>query len=66
MAIAFEVELAPKSKPRLNAILQLHLGWIVARKTHAVIYICGDQEGPPCRSGFQEFHEFQYLVDQVG
>lgn len=47
MAIAIEVELAPKSKPRLNAILQLHLGWIAARKTHAVIYICSDQEG--CR-----------------
>jgi hypothetical protein len=47
MAIPFEVELAPKSKPRLNAILQLHLGWIVARKTHGVIYICGDVEG--CR-----------------
>ncbi len=44
-AIAFEVELAPKSKARLNAILQLHLGWIVARKTHAVIYIRGDEEG---------------------
>jgi hypothetical protein len=44
-AIAIEVELAPKSKPRLNAILQLHLGWIVAQKTHAVIYICSDQEG---------------------
>jgi hypothetical protein len=47
MAIAFEVELAPKSKARLNAILQLHLGWIVGRRTHAVIYICGDEEG--CR-----------------
>ncbi len=44
-AIVVEVELAPKSKARLNAILQLHLGWIVARKTHGVIYICGDQEG---------------------
>ena len=32
---------------RLNAILRLHLGWLVARKTHAVIYICRDQEG--CR-----------------
>src|ERR1700722_7542930 len=46
-AIAIEVDLAPKSKPRLNAILRLHVDWIVARKTHAVIYICGDQEG--CR-----------------
>ncbi|MGO9971918.1 MAG: hypothetical protein ACLP01_03625 [Solirubrobacteraceae bacterium] len=46
-AIAIEVELAPKSKPTLNAILQLHLGWIVAGKTHAVIYMCRDEEG--CR-----------------
>ena len=44
-AIAIEVELAPKSKPRLDAILQLHQGWIVSRRTDAVIYICGDQEG---------------------
>jgi len=44
-AIAIEVELAPKSKRRLDAILQLHLSWIVGRKTGAVIYICGDQEG---------------------
>lgn len=44
-AIVIEVELTPKSKGRLNAILQLHLGWIVARKTHGVIYICGDGEG---------------------
>jgi len=47
IAIAIEVELAPKSKPRLNAILQLHLGWIVAGKTDAVIYIRRDEEG--CR-----------------
>ena len=44
-AIAIEVELAPKSKRRLDAILQLHQGWIVSRRTDAVIYICGDQEG---------------------
>lgn len=30
--IPIEVELAPKSKARLNAILQLHLGWIVRPK----------------------------------
>ena len=44
-AITIEVELAPKPKPRLDAILLRHLGWIVARKTYAVIYICGDQDG---------------------
>lgn len=46
-AAAVEVELAPKSKPRLDAILKLHLGWIIARQTIGVIYICGDEEG--CR-----------------
>ena len=39
------MELAPKSKPRLDAILQLHQGWIISRRTDAVIYICGDHEG---------------------
>jgi hypothetical protein len=28
-------------------ILNLHLAWIIARKTNGVIYICGDEEG--CR-----------------
>ena len=42
--IAIEVELAPKSKPRLDAILNLHLGWIIRRKTNGAIYICGDHE----------------------
>jgi hypothetical protein len=46
-AIAIEVELATKSKPRLDAILKLHLGWVIAEKTNGVIYICGDAEG--CR-----------------
>jgi len=46
-AIAIEVELATKSKPRLDAILKLHLGWIIAEKMNGVIYICGDEEG--CR-----------------
>ena len=41
--IAIEVELAPKSKPRLDAIL--NLAWIMARKTNGIVYICGDQEG---------------------
>jgi hypothetical protein len=46
-AIAVEVELATKSKLRLDAILKLHLGWIISRKTTGVVYICGDEEG--CR-----------------
>jgi hypothetical protein len=45
MPIALEVELAPKSKARLNAILELHLRWIRAETTNAVIYICGDPDG---------------------
>ena len=44
-AIPIEVELANKSKTRLDAILNLHVGWLVARKSNALIYICGDQEG---------------------
>ena len=43
--IPIEVELAPKSKPRLDAILKLHLGWIAAHKTSGIIYICGDDKG---------------------
>jgi hypothetical protein len=46
-AIPIEVELANKSKPRLDAILGLHRSWITARKAAAVIYVCGDEEG--CR-----------------
>ncbi len=44
-SVAIEVELAPKSKPRLAAIL--NLSWLISRKTGGVIYICGDDEG--CR-----------------
>jgi hypothetical protein len=43
--IPIEVELAPKSKPRLDAILKLHLAWIAAHKTSGAVYICGDQKG---------------------
>jgi len=45
MAIAVEVELATKSKARLDAILKLHLGWLIARKTSGLLYVCGDEEG---------------------
>jgi hypothetical protein len=43
--VPVEVELANKSQPRLDAILNLHLAWIIARKTNAVVYICSDEEG---------------------
>lgn len=39
-----EVELASKSLRRLRAILALHASWIAARKTSAVIYVCGPPE----------------------
>jgi hypothetical protein len=42
---AIEVELAGKSRPRLDAILKLHDDWILRAKTGGVIYICGDEEG---------------------
>ncbi len=40
-----EVELAGKSRPRLDAILKLHDDWILGANTGGVIYICGDEEG---------------------
>src|SRR5581483_1740443 len=43
--IAIEVELAPKSKQRLDAILRLHRDWISSKKTISVVYICGDEKG---------------------
>jgi len=43
--IAVEVELAGKSRPRLDAILRLHAGWISSGKSGGVIYVCGDEEG---------------------
>lgn len=45
LRIAIEVELAAKSRPRLDAILKLHWSWAVSGKTHGVIYICGDRQG---------------------
>jgi hypothetical protein len=39
--LAVEVELAAKSVKRLRAILALHASWIAARRTAAVIYVCG-------------------------
>jgi hypothetical protein len=43
--VAFEVELAPKSKPRLEAILRLHEEWLFAGKSKTVAYVCGDKRG---------------------
>ena len=43
--IAVEVELARKSKPRLEAILDLHAAWRAAGETAGVIYICRSAHG---------------------
>jgi len=45
--VAIEVELASKSKARLDTILQLHRSWIVSGQTGAVAYICRDEDA--CR-----------------
>jgi len=42
--VAFEVELAPKSKPRLDAILSLHQDWLLAGQSKRVGYVCGDEQ----------------------
>ena len=42
--IAVEVELAPKSKRRLDAILRLHRDWLSDKKTKGIVYICGSEE----------------------
>ena len=36
-----EVELAPKSKQRLDAILRLHRDWLWDQKTNGIVYISG-------------------------
>jgi hypothetical protein len=43
--VAYEVELAPKSKPRRDAILRLHQDWLLAGQSKRVGYVCGDQQG---------------------
>ncbi len=43
--IAVEVELAPKSKRRLDAILRLHREWLWDKKTNGIVHICGNEEG---------------------
>jgi hypothetical protein len=42
---AIEVELASKSKTRLDTILRLHQTWIIRGRTGGVIYICRDDDG---------------------
>ncbi|MGH3828821.1 MAG: hypothetical protein ACRDQX_16870 [Pseudonocardiaceae bacterium] len=42
---AIEVELARKSKARLNAILDLHNNWMLYAKLGALLYIVGDEAG---------------------
>jgi hypothetical protein len=42
---AIEVELAGKSRPRLDAILKLYDDWIRGGQIGGVIYICGNEEG---------------------
>src|SRR5581483_9238979 len=43
--VAIEVELARKSRARLEAILKLHSEWRADRTTSGVIYICADAAG---------------------
>ena len=43
--IAVEVELAPKSKQRLDAILRLHRDWLWDKKTNGIVYISGSEQG---------------------
>jgi hypothetical protein len=43
--VPIEVELAPKSQPRLDAILGLHQAWLIAGKSVGIIYVCGDRIG---------------------
>jgi hypothetical protein len=43
--VASEVELAPKSKPRLDAILSLDQDWLRAGQSKRVGCVCGDQQG---------------------
>ncbi len=52
--IAVEVELAPKSKQRLDAILRLHRDWFRGKKTNGIVYICANEEG---RRRIQRAHE---------
>ena len=41
---AIEVELARKSKARLNAVLSLHNDWMLRGKVRALLYVVGDED----------------------
>lgn len=41
--VAVEVELARKTTPRLEAVLDVHAAWRIAGRTAGVIYVCGGQ-----------------------
>jgi hypothetical protein len=43
--VAVEVELARKSTPRLEAIINLHARWRASGSTGGVIYVCLDEDG---------------------
>lgn len=55
--VAIEVELASKSKARLDTILRLHQSWIIRGHTGAVIYIRRDDE---------DCHRISQAGDRVG
>jgi hypothetical protein len=44
-AVCCEVELAAKSRPRLDAILRVHEGWLITGQSSFVDYVCGDEQG---------------------
>jgi hypothetical protein len=43
--MAAEIELTPKSRPRLRAVLGMYLGWLGAGRVEAVLYVVdGERE----------------------
>jgi hypothetical protein len=42
--LPIEVELTGKSNARLNAVLQLHAGWVAAGRSPAVMYVCTNEQ----------------------
>ncbi len=42
--LPIEVELTGKSAARLNAVLQLHAGWVAAGRSPAVMYVCANEQ----------------------
>ncbi len=62
--VPIEVELAPKSKARLKAILELHHTWAMTGGTGGTIYICRDEEG--CDRIHRVAHEHGLIADERG